>query len=75
MARALDVMLGRGLRGKRAEKVVVPVRDTGHTRVKHPLRVQAKKDYEESGDRCGERSIVESHREDKECLWELYTDE
>lgn len=44
---------------RRAEKVVVPVRDTIHTRVKHPLRVQAKRDYEENRDRYGERSIVE----------------
>lgn len=29
------------------EKVVVPVRDIIHTKVKHPLRVQAKRDYEE----------------------------
>jgi len=33
----------------------VPVRDTVHTRMKHPLSVQAKRDYEENR----ERNIVE----------------
>jgi len=44
---------------RRAEKVVVPVRDTIHTRVKHPLMVQAKRDYEENRERYKERNIVE----------------
>ena len=53
----------------RSDLVLVPVRDSLHTKVRDPIRKKAKEMYEANRERYRERYIVE-HVEDKECVWE-----